>query len=1293
MWRILSVERERERERETGRNLLILFLVGVFVFVSLVVAIPYIDYDISNPADNTITSNKSVEFYVNITEANLKEVKWNWNGTNYSVFDEKLVLAFNFDNVSALGENDTHVFDISGNGNNGTLNYGALMNSNGKYNGGLEFHGTNTTTTRGEEVTFNNPINNEDNWTISFWVKPENYEHSDTSEVLTWGWNRITFTKSDGGQIGYNIYNSSGDFDGSRSNMGYGNWIYVSLKRAGINFSFYVNGEYDEGDIVSGTISDDPTITLGSRQTSFSEFSYLNFNGTIDDLLIYNKTLSSLEIRQLYLINLKKYDVNKWSLYVNQSMATNGSEISYDYFACATNSSDLENCTEQRTITRVPTKENLTSNYGLSVGDISNFPYGSNVHNNRFTGGYYQVDSDMDGSTDSTGNSTEHADAYLNSRMNYMRGDMDLGSYYDGVENPSFEYWENKTLTYITTTTYDLVRGWAFQDNAGGAWISPSTDSHTGTYSLNITCNESEVYMKNYFQNVESLRLENYKTYNASIWIKGDGTFRILFQDMDTWGSCGTNIFTITSGDGWVQKSVSCTTTTVPSKNYRFILDMIYAGENILVDDFNLQENGVNRNWWYDGTSLSSFISLVEWANENDITFMPIASYMPTWLANRDRNCSSNAGRCPPYNATLFGEITVDWINRTTSNGTYSHVYEIEVWNEPEIDFFMPDLATDHIQKSIEYNKIYNATYDTIKLTFPNMPVGGTGASGQYRPNMQQGFLSNFSDKMDFYSFHRYSDTADTTIESDLNSVYANCSLYNANCSRVILSEWQLSGGGYDETDDFISKVMGSTYIMGLNNYPANLTWMTYQWTESYTYGNGSSEYPSDWKMFLESQINGGNAIFNPQYNTTKAFATYCPAGATVYNSTSTTPDLVAVSCKKGDMYNTIVINKGDETINLTLNFNNFTQSTIYDLETRTAYGVVDNSTNIGSIDQYEIIYLGSDLEPPVITINSPANVTSTLINITYFNLTLDEEGGTCYYSLDGASNITMTKQGTVTKFKAVNSSMTEGSHTVVFSCNDTWNNWNSTQISWTYTDTAIPVISFSCSPTSLTLGETMTCSCSATDAVDLSPSVSYTANPSTSVTGTFTTTCTATDDAGNSASSSMSYSVGHPSSGGGSSSFYRNTFVEDEMEFSEVGIVTKELKVRERVRIMVDGEEHYIGIVELTNTTATVEVFSTSQKTVFNVGDEGRFEVTGDDYYDIFVRLNSIGGGKANLTIGSIREGVVEGDVITGEVVEDVEEEFVEEEHDYLWLWVVLGLVGVLIGIVLGVGYWKKEK
>jgi hypothetical protein len=86
----------------------------------------------------------------------------------------------------------------------------------------------------------------------------------------------------------------------------------------------------------------------------------------------------------------------------------------------------------------------------------------------------------------------------------------------------------------------------------------------------------------------------------------------------------------------------------------------------------------------------------------------------------------------------------------------------------------------------------------------------------------------------------------------------------------------------------------------------------------------------------------------------------------------------------------------------------------------------------------------------------------------------------------------------------------------------------------YVYGDTITPVISFSCSPTSVRIGQAVVCSCSATDNTDPNPDVSYTVNPSTSSIGTFITTCTATDNSGNSASSNISYVVSSTGDGNG---------------------------------------------------------------------------------------------------------------------------------------------------------------
>jgi len=58
-----------------------------------------------------------------------------------------------------------------------------------------------------------------------------------------------------------------------------------------------------------------------------------------------------------------------------------------------------------------------------------------------------------------------------------------------------------------------------------------------------------------------------------------------------------------------------------------------------------------------------------------------------------------------------------------------------------------------------------------------------------------------------------------------------------------------------------------------------------------------------------------------------------------------------------------------------------------------------------------------------------------------------------------------------------------------------------------------------------------------------------------------------------------------------------------------------------------------------LTETTAKINVSSTPQQAVLEIGDEKKFDVTGDDFYDLVVKLNGIEDNKANVTITSIHE------------------------------------------------------
>ena len=112
--------------------------------------------------------------------------------------------------------------------------------------------------------------------------------------------------------------------------------------------------------------------------------------------------------------------------------------------------------------------------------------------------------------------------------------------------------------------------------------------------------------------------------------------------------------------------------------------------------------------------------------------------------------------------------------------------------------------------------------------------------------------------------------------------------------------------------------------------------------------------------------------------------------------------------------------------------------------------------------------------------------------------------------------------------------------------------------------------------------------------------------------------------------------------SSSGSSATWKSTKTVSNQEFiAGAGEIAAE---EERFKIEVNGGIHYVGVVEVTDTTATIEVFSTLQKAVLLIGQIKKFDVTEDDFYDIQITLNNITNKKADITIKKIYERINEG-------------------------------------------------
>lgn len=185
---------------------------------------------------------------------------------------------------------------------------------------------------------------------------------------------------------------------------------------------------------------------------------------------------------------------------------------------------------------------------------------------------------------------------------------------------------------------------------------------------------------------------------------------------------------------------------------------------------------------------------------------------------------------------------------------------------------------------------------------------------------------------------------------------------------------------------------------------------------------------------------------------------------------------------------------------------------------------------------------------------------------------------------------------------------------------------------------------------------------------------------------------------ASNAGSSSSSSSSGSSSGGGITSSAWTATYKESDKELTDKGQVIKVLGEKQRVEIKVNGEIHNVGVVALTNNSATINISSDPQQATLIVGETKKFEINGDEYYDISVTLNSILNSKANVTILAIREKKT--DAPNNTIASDdigksdastqggsVDLGLPEKSTGVVWKWIIGGIV-VLILICLIVYY-----
>ena len=231
--------------------------------------------------------------------------------TGPNIVTDGLVLALDAANRKSYPGSGTTWYDLSGNGNNGTLTNGPTFNQG---NGGYwEFDGTN------DYINFGNVVNlGTSDFTLSVWV----YIPSGTANTY-----RAILNKkgANAAHAGYGIYYNTGQqkflwstANGTTASERFTSntfadiedtWAHVVMVRqsgATNNGHYYVNGVYQSLASAGAILNVDSSTNL-SLAVAGSTYTPYCFQGNIANAKIYNRALSAEEIGQNYNAQKQKF--------------------------------------------------------------------------------------------------------------------------------------------------------------------------------------------------------------------------------------------------------------------------------------------------------------------------------------------------------------------------------------------------------------------------------------------------------------------------------------------------------------------------------------------------------------------------------------------------------------------------------------------------------------------------------------------------------------------------------------------------------------------------------------------------------------------------------------------------------------------------------------------------------------------------------------------------------------------------------------------------------------------------
>ncbi|MEW6063009.1 MAG: LamG domain-containing protein [Nanoarchaeota archaeon] len=463
------------------------FVIFLFAFIYIVISASGVP-STSVELNSTYGSNKTTENLTcyNTSTSNSDTVITNFYKNNIS--DTVLVMPFDTNTSNGTATIGATTKDYSSRGNTGTLGNttGTTQpnwTSSGKIGGAYSFDGVNDFVDAGNSTTFNvtNAI------TLEAWIKPSSFasarriiDKAYTSCVEPYsqynlrlgedldGTNRTSFELSIGG--------SRKELN-SVSTLTASTWYHVVATYDGSVMKIYINGVLDNSSSQTGNIDNYNTdVWLGMHSTCNS----VPFNGIIDEVRIYNRTLSAAEILE--------HNATRYNTFLTQEAgavagdkihcevtpnnntadgsSVNSSELNLSnvvVMQLTINSTNPLTNTSSQNITVYPTnlvqgaRTNITNFYKNNISDaVLVMPFDTNTSNGTATIGATTKDYSSNGNTGTLGNITG------TTQPNWTSSGKIGGAYiFDGVDD---------FVDAGNSTTFNITNAITLE-----AWIKPSS--------------------------------------------------------------------------------------------------------------------------------------------------------------------------------------------------------------------------------------------------------------------------------------------------------------------------------------------------------------------------------------------------------------------------------------------------------------------------------------------------------------------------------------------------------------------------------------------------------------------------------------------------------------------------------------------------------------------------------------------------------------------------------------------------------------------------------------------------